>query len=137
MIAYQNSNRKEMNFIRPAATPIVFHSLVGKDLHFGGNLICPFDPSYLAISPKTGRLYHKIGRKDKSVRTGLETQGEYGLIRSSVAVALSEHIRTGDCCDFESSSGLYFGSEGNSSLINTLPQTFEPGSWAQPESSDE
>jgi hypothetical protein len=122
---------KEVNFIRPAATPIVFHSLVGDDLHFGGNLIRPFDASYLAVSLKTGRLYHKIGKDNKVVCPEKPTQDEFGLIRSSVAVTLSEHINPGDCDDSES-SGLYFCNEGGSSLINQLPQNSEPEEWALP-----
>lgn len=127
---------KEVNFIRPAATPIVFHSLVSNHLHFGGNLIRPFDASCLAVSPKTGRLYHKIRKENDVIRPENPPQDEYGLIRSSVAVALSEHIDPGDCNDSES-SGLYFSDEYGLSQINSLPQSSEPGEWALPGNEDD
>lgn len=127
---------KEVNFIRPAATPIVFHSLVGNDLHFGGSLIRPFNASYLAVSLKTGRLYHKVEKENKAGRSEKVSQDEYGLIRSSVAVALSEYIHPGNCDDSEI-SGLNFCNEGASTQIKALPQSSEPGEWALPGNKDE
>jgi Domain of unknown function (DUF4505) len=121
----------EVNFIRPAATPIVFHTFhqhVGT-LLYGGNLEQEFDSKHLAISSTTGRLYHQFfpAKKKKGKKTIDRTGGykmAYGLIRSSVAVALSEKICVGDdgtflyCDEYE---------------IDWLPDENEPGSWAMPD----
>ncbi len=129
---------KEVNFIRPAATPIVFHSMVGKDLYFGGTLSTPFQPSMLAISAKTGHLYHKIESKPY-VQMDAAAIVEYGLIRSSVVVALSDRIHPRE---FDSmargSNDLFFSGEGEEEvLINILPTASEPGEWAIPRIEDE
>jgi hypothetical protein len=136
---------KELNFIRPAATPMVFHSLTDQDtnLVFGGTMTQPFDPSRLAISEQTGRLYHKLisstNAEDttKSPKTALHDTpiAQYGLIRSSVAVSLSESIVFGpdDKMEFLSSDG------SRPTGIPWLPEEAEPGSWSFPytEDSDE
>jgi Domain of unknown function (DUF4505) len=126
---------KELNFIRPASTPIVFHSLVneGKTLVYAGTMTQPLDYSRLAASKTTGRLYHQlisIGGTNVA-RTALHESSaapEYGLMRSSVAVALSERIVHGH-------------SDGGNLLILTpqghhplpwLPEVAEPGAWALP-----
>ena len=68
---------KEFNFIRPAATPIVFHSLMDtedengqRDLVYGGTkLKQPFDESTgIAVCEKTGRLYHKLTKHSLDAR---------------------------------------------------------------------
>ncbi|OEU18644.1 hypothetical protein FRACYDRAFT_163328, partial [Fragilariopsis cylindrus CCMP1102] len=51
----------EINYIRPAATPIVFHTLVTNNddrLLYGGNLSVQFDSNRLAISKRSGKLYY-------------------------------------------------------------------------------
>lgn len=127
---------KEVNFIRPAATPIVFHSLVGNELFFGGNLKQSFESSRLAISSVTGRLYHEIpgnGNATHKESKGPATLG-YGLIRSSVAVALSEHIHPTDNQD--GSVHFEFLTETEQHQIPWLPLEDEPGLWAFPGDED-
>lgn len=121
----------EINYIRPAATPIVFHSLVDGCLLYGGNLAQKFDCSKLAISEGTGRLYHRLFVNDgadiqthsnKITKERLDLG--YGLIRSSVAVSLSEHIQ------HKNSTGKFrYGSDFE---IDWLPSLHEPGNWAMP-----
>jgi hypothetical protein len=81
---------KELNFVRPAATPIVFHSLQGDELFYAGAMVQPFEEKHLAISRETGKLYHRLrgenvlGRdttKRPAVATGMqETMNEFGLM---------------------------------------------------------
>lgn len=132
---------KEINFIRPAASPIVFHSLLdnGEYLLHSGNIRQKFQPSALAISSTTGRLYHKLKSPlTAKYRTSLpsrpEKRMEYGLIRSSVAVQLSDRILPGH--DERMDESLYFRNDcGFLQLIKLLPASQEPGSWALPRSS--
>ena len=121
---------KEVNFIRPAATPIVFHSLQSNTLYFGGTLQLPFEPTNLAVSPRTGQLYHKIQHCSSPLQYEKSSPGEYGLIRSSVAVTLSDHIKLGSNNDDE--IAWSFCLEGNEFLIDRLPTASEPGEWALP-----
>ena len=67
---------KELNFIRPVDTPIVFHSLIqrntddnyGKNtdeyisdmLIFGNSFYQPFNPNELRLSKQTNRIYHPL-----------------------------------------------------------------------------
>jgi hypothetical protein len=111
---------KELNFIRPAATPIVFHTLQDNQLLFGGDLSQPFDPEKLAVSQHTGRLHHQLS-EIRLERHGGESR-EYGLVRSSVAVTLAEHIVHGE------NDRLNFGSIP----LALLPQHAEPGPYAMP-----
>lgn len=120
---------KEVNFIRPAATPIVFHSLESNTLHYGGTLQVPFEPVSLAVSPRTGQLYHKVQHCTSPLHDDKALHGEYGLIRSSIAVTLSEQIKAGTGDD---DLTLYFCSEGHEFLIDALPAASEPGEWALP-----
>jgi Domain of unknown function (DUF4505) len=119
---------EELNFIRPAATPIVYHTFREYDqcLLFGGNLEHAFDPTQLAISSTTGRMYHRFTSKNKNITNsqGREQSLSYGLIRSSIAVALSEKIGFG-----EESSFIY----NDEYKIEWLPQENEPGVWAMPD----
>ena len=57
----------ELNFIRPADTPIVFHDLQRGNLIFGGSLSQPYNPQHLAISKKTRRLYHELMNDGKKL----------------------------------------------------------------------
>ena len=64
----------EMNYIKCADTPVVFHSLNDDhELIWGGSIVEPFDPSTLAISLVTNRLYHPVTskKKGKGVSPGL------------------------------------------------------------------
>ena len=101
----------ELNFVRPADAPIVFHELRedpdnGKQLVFGGNLSQPYLPKKIAMSPRLGRLYHELtsdnsDAKENKPLTPLHTsesteKPEYGLIKSSVAVSIADAIVEGD-----------------------------------------
>jgi len=84
---------KELNFIRPADTPIVFHDLQQGNLFFGGSLSQPYNPQQLAISKKTRRLYHKLTNDGKKLTPLHQCDiPEYGLIKSSVAITISDFI---------------------------------------------
>jgi Domain of unknown function (DUF4505) len=141
----------ELNFVRPAATPIVFHSLIGqatseeRKLAFGGkSLMQSFDEKGgIAISQNTGRLYHKLTSQTLAPKDNQQdARGEYGLIRSSVAVTLSEHIITDfaaplvENTDIKSDglSGMGFQLSGSDSIVPIpwLPESAEPGSWSVP-----
>jgi hypothetical protein len=117
----------EVNFIRPAATPIVYHTFREHDqfMMYGGNLEHAFDSTKLAISSTTGRLYHRfVTMNDMTTNQGREQSMSYGLIRSSVVVALSEKIRV-----VEDKVFVY----NDVYEIDWLPQENEPGVWAMPE----
>jgi Domain of unknown function (DUF4505) len=131
---------KERNFIRPAASPIVFHTLQECEpsprLLFGGNLIEPFrEVDGVAISEKTGRLYHRLTQH--ALNQDSETSGKaFGLIRSSVAVALSDRIvpveeEPGKSGGSHACIGLEMNN-GGIVPIRLLPDTAEPGLWAMP-----
>jgi hypothetical protein len=102
---------RELNFIRPAAfTPVVFHSMLSRSaednegsrkyLVFAGNLEESFSPANLAISERSGRLYHRFQStalnpprpSTSAPRTVSSAPAAYGLIRSSVAVTLSDRM---------------------------------------------
>ena len=130
--------KKELNFIRPAASPIVFHSSLAPllavtdnqpresfELVYGGNLRLPFDWHALAVSPISGRLYHRAALNNIS----------YGLIRSQVAVSLVERmeLKTAGAEDEDDEEVLGFCKEGDSwTPLALLPSEAEPGPWAMP-----
>jgi hypothetical protein len=121
---------REVNYIRPADLPIVFHSLLDGNLLYGGGLKQEFDCNRLAVSGKTGKLYHEVdclskGSDSKSLQ---ESILNYGLMRSSVAVSISENISTGEA---DGDNWTYTTRRGDK-LINWLPDTAEPGQWAFP-----
>ena len=126
---------KELNFIRPAAKPIVFHALVDNELVYGGSLVQPLDYSLLRVSRSTGRLYHQLvsskstNKTQKTVLHDQTSPPNFGLIRSSVAVSLSERIV--DSSDDEGHEMEIITPEGRCPL-NWLPVDAEPGSWALP-----
>lgn len=154
---------KELNFVRPAATPIVFHSLVDNnknnghdghrlDLVFGGNtLLQPFDELQgIAISERTGRLYHKLTTHSLfpsgSSSSTNRSYDEYGLIRSAVAVTLSARIVVVlDGTDINptnlqhSGIGFQTAANNNGSIVPIpwLPSDAELGLWAMPFTGDE
>jgi Domain of unknown function (DUF4505) len=140
----------ELNFVRPAATPIVFHTLDQQATAFlyAGSLLQPFLTANLAISKLTGRLYHRCDHMEmavsklnaKTATVPFEHEQCYALIRSAVVVSLSEKIHSiqegedeaGN--DNHSSSGLAFNSTDQTPPhpIPFLPQEAEPGGWAMP-----
>lgn len=136
---------KELNFIRPAATPFVFHTLLLVDrgptittteiegggmantdvLLYGGTLQQDFRTEWLALSRSTGRLFHRM----QYPRHDDDSLIRYGLIRSSVAVLLSERIVA--CYGDASLMGIDVG-DGTVQPIAWLPENHEPGVWAMP-----
>mmetsp|Transcript_16470 Transcript_16470/g.47348 ORF Transcript_16470/g.47348 Transcript_16470/m.47348 type:complete len:316 (+) Transcript_16470:94-1041(+) len=156
----------ELNFVRPADTAIVFHSMNDKpyggwDLIFGSTLSQPFSPKSLFISKHTGRIYHEIsaeideGREGSTLNNGVSgvlnvkpkliplhtiSRREFGLIKSSLAVSLSEDIIDGNeeqpasLLTEKQHSGMDFAcpETGNRYAIFWLPEEAEAGSWALP-----
>mmetsp|Transcript_19857 Transcript_19857/g.44252 ORF Transcript_19857/g.44252 Transcript_19857/m.44252 type:complete len:277 (-) Transcript_19857:1278-2108(-) len=134
----------ELNFVRPADSVVVFHDLredngdsdKGKQLVFGGTLTQPYHPEKLAMSPKTGRLYHELvsGSKDgDKPLTPLHvvsesSKPEYGLIKSSVAVTIADAIVEGE--GFGNDVICY--DTGKRYPIRWLPAYAEAGEWGLP-----
>jgi hypothetical protein len=119
----------ETNFIRPAATPIVFHSLVNDTLFYGGSLEVPFESDRLAISKQSGKFYYRIfdgHPNEEGSASGGTNPMEYGLICTSVGVVLSNKITMHEEDDAEF---LY----DEVAEIDWLPSRYEPGKWAMPE----
>ena len=152
---------KELNFIRPAATPIVFHSFdpTTKTLSYAGTKTQDFHIADLAVSEVTGRLFHKCDHMEKitaitqkNTPTPLDvgdssTRHHYALIRSAVVVSFSDQIvplpddfiaQQGDNLGTDIHSGLGFSLEDHSNLhpIPWLPEQVETGEWAMPFSED-
>ncbi|KAF0685952.1 Aste57867_22204 [Aphanomyces stellatus] len=79
----------EMNYIKAADTPVVFtelkHDASSDAWHLitNGSAAIPFQPTHLAISTTTGRLYHWVQHKRMTC---------FALIKSHVAVELSQSI---------------------------------------------
>ena len=122
----------ETNFIRPASTPIVFHSLVNDILFYGGSLAVPFESDRLAVSKNSGKFYYRIsdGHTNESRSGGITKKMEYGLISTSIGVALSNKITT----IHESGHDERFLYD-NVEEIEWLPGPHEPGKWAMPDES--
>ena len=133
----------ELNFIRPADAPIVFHELRedpgnGKQLVFGGTLSQPYLPEKIAMSPRTGRLYHELtqgtrgGDTSKSLTPLHDSEStnkqEYGLIKSSVAVSIADAIVEGDGFGHD----IICFDTGKKYPIEWLPAHAEAGEWGLP-----
>ena len=152
---------KELNFIRPAATPIVFHTLDHNNntLVYAGSRTQEFQMSALAMSERTGRLYHRCEHLEKaSAKAQNQNQSgaidnlahsSYALIRSAVVVSFSDHIvpmeeeeilARDNSLTLQNYSGLaYVNNDNHEELphpIPWLPREAEPGSWAMPSSED-
>ena len=145
---------QELNFVRPVDSAIVFHSIHDTDdgekkLVFGGHMVQPFCPDKLALAKDTGRLYHELitaykdcgennstpTRKIRDWSTPLHASDkvEFGLIRSSVAVTLSNSISIGSNEENDTYSGMYFCTEsGGNYPIKWLPIHVQPGTWSMP-----
>lgn len=121
---------RELNFIRPTATPIVFHSIDKEYLIYAGSKRQLFDPLRLAISERTGRLYHELTDFSLQGDVSNEVTAEYGLVRSAVAVSLSDHIIPQD-------DRLYYQLESYDIPIQWLPASCEPREWAMAGCHDE
>ena len=116
---------KELNFIRPADLPVVFHTLLdGGTLVYAGALQQAFDWRHLAVSRTTGRIYHSFGDETK-------TAIPYGLIRSQLAVSLAEHMEVTEDENGDQTLGLRTDDTGFAA-VPWLPSEMEPGAWAMP-----
>jgi len=116
---YASPCGKEMNFIKPADTPFVFTDLSsGGELQVGDpvSTTVPFDPSALHVSHGSGRLYHPMAALTtrKKASDG-DTAAGFGLIRSQLAVRLSEDM------DFDDDGGGSIVWEGQSHPLCVLP----------------
>ena len=109
------------NFVRPATTPIVFHSLVSDTLFHGGT----HNSERLAISGDSGKWYCRIAQGGTAETRGGGANNnrgmECGLISTSVGVALSGKI-TIDYVD-----GAEKFRDKNDMEINWLSCDFKPG----------
>uniref|UniRef100_A0A7S2RG64 Uncharacterized protein n=1 Tax=Rhizochromulina marina TaxID=1034831 RepID=A0A7S2RG64_9STRA len=78
---------KEMNFIKPADTGIVFNEVdwSTREFVFSGGARQTLDPSAFSMSSDNGRLYHRL-----SSHRFAEALGGWALLRSSLALELSE-----------------------------------------------
>ena len=130
----------EINYIRPAATPIVFHTLVTNNddrLLYGGNLSVQFDSNRLAISKRSGKLYYPVHNNDNDNNNSEDRMKlGYGLISSSVAVTLSDKITIGNNSnnynrDDDDKEGKF--TYNNDTEIGWLPSKNEPGKWSLPD----
>ena len=133
---------KELNFIRPAASPFVFHGLVNsvddnpqeqhgtQHLVYGGSLHQAFSWDRLAISRDTGRICHARHDEKQNKKPGIP----FGLVRSQLAVSLVEQMEIishqGD--DDEEDVLAYRDKDGKLHRVQWLPADAEPGSWAMP-----
>ena len=136
---------KEINFIRPADKPIVFHTLQRNDdddlnewhLYHSGTMSQPFSYDQLAISRKSNRMYHKLMSKQT-----IDENNKYGLLKSTIAIALSDMIVPSSLSNIDDSdsindtlhSGYDFVCHKSRirSPIITLPDCEEPGPWSLP-----
>lgn len=90
----------------------------------------------IAVSAETGRLYHKLTTNDSSLCQLGDANCDYGLIRSSVSVTISEKI----CNLGDNIGGHQLGILANGDEIipiPTLSPEVEPGPWAMPSAVDE
>lgn len=118
---------RELNYIRPAASPVVFHTLLDKkELVYGGNLRHEFDWRRLAVSSTTGRIYHSFGDEGGEV-----VPVRYGLIRSQLAISLAECMEATESASGDETLGLRT-EDGGIVEIPWLPSEAEPGPWAMP-----
>ncbi|GMI11638.1 hypothetical protein TrLO_g12269 [Triparma laevis f. longispina] len=120
----------EKNYIRPACLPIVFHDMLHSDLIFGGNLIQSFNPRNLAMSVKSGRMFHKLEHVNdgvKRIKTSMQKSGnDWGLVKSSVAGRIAQRI------EYKDDTLYYVDDKGNEHKINNLPDEHESESWGLP-----
>ena len=66
---------RELNYIEPMDTPIVFNNISIADdgtasLHFGASLLEPFDASRLCVKSHLGRLYYRAQKHPAAVEVG-------------------------------------------------------------------
>lgn len=136
----------EMNYVRPADLAICFHSLretsrdnsgcVSKELCFGGTLTQPFSPGMLAISKRTGRIYHSLSCNNEFPTQLHKGEQEYGLLKSSLAVEISDNLVDGaglaDGQTEDTNAGMDYicTVTGARFPIVWLPDSAEPGSWS-------
>lgn len=134
---------RELNFIRPAASPFVFHGLVegsidieksqqAPQLVYGGTLRQAFAWNFLAVSPVTGRIYHARKGEQKDNAPAIP----YGLVRSQLAVSLVEQMeiveQDNNNDDDQEEILAYRDGDGSLHSVQWLPEEAEPGAWAMP-----
>ncbi|KAF5300785.1 hypothetical protein FQA39_LY11030 [Lamprigera yunnana] len=76
---------RERNFVRCDDYPIVFTHVIDNDkLSYNHNdqLVFPFDPEMIYMSPKSGRVYHPA----------VKNAGSIGLVRSKLAIEFSKNF---------------------------------------------
>lgn len=106
---FQSDCMGERNWIRPEreGTVLVFQSLEGggafpsrlpahgrladslkrAELHYGGSLTSPFDPTALRVDPKSGYLFHPSPNPSRRrAATEPSRYGPYSLLRSSLVL---------------------------------------------------
>lgn len=134
---------KEINFVRPADKPIVFHTLQKNHddnlnewrLCHSGTMSQSFQYDQLAISRKSNRMYHKLMDKQNI------DDNKFGLLKSTIAIALSDMILPSS--DTDDNNDLVNGTlhsgydfvchkSRRRSPIMTLPDCEEPGPWSLP-----
>jgi len=90
---WQSPCGRELNLVHPEDTPIVFtnlHEPVNNSrprLCYAGSLSEPFDPAFLRISSRSGRLYYLAQESPAKVVGAC-------LITSTLAMELSKSIKT-------------------------------------------
>lgn len=104
---------KEMNFVRCADRPVVFHTLSADGrLEWGASLREEFDPGSLSVCPHSGRMYHPC---TSAARLGAEP----GLLHAHVTARLAERLE-------EAPGGFLLSWDGR-----TVPVPFASGSAEQ------
>ena len=137
----------ELNYIRPADCPIVFHSLIFDDssnvssLAFGGSLQQHFSFENIYISRNTHRLYHELQYNNENMmeeplckhpndkimlHRKLTGKREFGLIKSSLAVELAEQFEE---APLSAEFNIILPKERGIHKIPWLPGYAEPGTW--------
>ncbi|KAH8261394.1 hypothetical protein KR044_008301, partial [Drosophila immigrans] len=94
MFPFMSPCGRERNFVRCDDTPIVFTEHLTKDndedtlsyAHGGPALSVAFEPHKLYMQPESGRVYHPAWPK----------VGGIGLVRSKLAIELSQHFVFGE-----------------------------------------
>jgi len=126
---------RELNFVRPADSPIVFHNIrpmsniQNKDqleLVFGASLCQPFQPDSLYFSKQSYRIYHSIKNDEiGDNEPGQEKEIKFGLLSSSLVMSLSNKFRSssrGEIMEF-------IANDGSIHIMKELSIDHDPGRW--------
>ena len=128
---YQSVCKDELNFLHPAETPFVFHSLdqdldtnpsvPERKLLFAGNLKCSFNPNFLRVDSENGQIYY-----NSPVPSYFK---DPCLVSSSLAIQLSNYFtEIGEISDEYSGISIRLDSNGNvtSSDNDIIPLLYLP-----------